>query len=69
MKEEEDELSLTGVNQMFATINFNALWNFEIQYNVTLIVYLIIFTNKLKNSDFYTMNTSIPSYASVSCLV
>ena len=58
MKEEEDELSLTGVNQMFATINFNALWNFEIQYNVTIIVYLIIFTNKPKNSNFYTLYKS-----------
>lgn len=58
MKEEEDELSLTGVNQMFANINFNALWNFEIQYNVTLIVYLIIFTNKPKNSNFYTLYKS-----------
>ena len=58
MKEEEDELSLTGVNQMFATINFNALWNFEIQYNVTLIVYLIIFTNKPKNSNFHTLYKS-----------
>lgn len=58
MKEEEDELSLTGVNQMFATINFNTLWNFEIQYNVTLIVYLIIFTNKPKNSNFYTLYKS-----------
>lgn len=58
MKEEEDELSLTGVNQMFATINFNALWNFEIQYNVTLIVYLIIFTNKPKNLNFYTLYKS-----------
>lgn len=58
MKEEEDELSLTGVNQMFATINFNTLWNFEIQYNVTLIVYLIIFTNKPNNSNFYTLYKS-----------